>query len=114
MLTQKEIEFLQFWEKNREMESQFSRKLTAGLPMSILFALPILLMVGVVYFFIPDWYMKISKATGGAFVAVVLALLILIFFFAFFRMHYRWENNEQLYQELLFKQKKAAAKNAAH
>jgi membrane protein YdbS with pleckstrin-like domain len=113
MLTQKEIQFLQYWEQNRQMESQFGRKITAGLPMSILFASPILLLIGVVYFFIPDWYMKISKTSGGAFVTVVVALLVFIFFFSFFRMHHRWENNEQLYQELLIKQKKAA-QNAAH
>ena len=59
MISEKEIVFLRYWERNREIENTFVSKLTRGLPMAVLFALPIILLVVVVKLFIPDWYMKI-------------------------------------------------------
>jgi hypothetical protein len=40
-------------------------------------------------------------------------VLIAVVFFAYFRMHFLWEQNEQLYLELLHKQKKQDAADAS-
>jgi hypothetical protein len=104
MLTEKEEQFISFWEKNRERENTFINKLLGGLPMAILFALPILLLVITVYLFIPEWYTKISKTSPGMFLTAIFAMSIIVFFYSFFRMQFKWENNEQLYQELKHKQ----------
>ncbi|MEO5945160.1 MAG: hypothetical protein ABIP30_09785 [Ferruginibacter sp.] len=106
MLSDKELEFLQYWEQNRIPQSTFSSKLSRGLPMATIFGLPILFSVMVVYFFFPDWYTKISDTSSGTFIMVVIAVMIAILFFSYFRMHFKWEMNEQAYLELKYKQKK--------
>jgi hypothetical protein len=105
MLTEKQKNFIIHWENVREKESTISRKILGGLPMAMLFGLPIILSVVAVYLFFPDWYMKISGTTSGSFIVIVIAVMIAILFFSYFRMHFKWEMNEQLYIELKYKSK---------
>ena len=105
MLTEKETEFIKYWEINRENENRFFRKLINGLPMAILFSFPIVLSVVVIMLFFPDWYAKISGVSNGTVVTIFLSMLLLTLFYSFFRMQYKWEMNEQLYQELIAKQR---------
>lgn len=107
MLSEKETSFIQYWEKVRDHENTFSRKLIAGLPMATLFCMPVLLFVMLVYIFLPDWFAKVSNTNSSTYVVVFLALLIATVFIAYFRMHFRWEMNEQKYLELKAKQKKS-------
>ena len=109
MLTQKDLSFIDYWEKEREAQSSFTSKLLGGLPMATMFGLPIILFILVVYLWFPDWYMKISGTSAGSFIMVVVAVFISIIFFAYFRMHFKWEMNEQLYTELKIKQQKEQA-----
>ena len=113
MITEKERQFIAYWEREREWRSKFSNKLMSGLPMAMLFGIPIILSIVVVYFYFPEWYTKISKTSPGMFVTVVIAVFIAILFFAFFRMHYKWEMNEQLYNELKNKENKALSAGKA-
>lgn len=106
MLTEKEKQFIVYWEKNREAESGFASKLLRGFPMAILFSLPVILSIVVVRLFFPEWYTKISKTTPGMFVTVIFAVLIITLFYAVFRMHFKWEHNEDVYKHLSSKQKK--------
>jgi len=110
MLTEKELSFIKYWETYRSAHSSFTSKLLRGLPMAIMFGLPILLFILAVYLYFPEWYYKISNTTSGSFVAIIIAVLIGIIFFSYFRMHFKWEMNEQLYKELLYKKKSQAAK----
>ena len=109
MLTEKELAFIDYWEREREARSSFAAKLIGGLPMATLFGLPIILFILVVYLWFPDWYTKISGTSAGSFMMVVIAVMISIIFFAYFRMHFKWEMNEQLYTELKIKQQKQEA-----
>jgi len=109
MLTDKDRSFIKYWEQEREIRSRFSSKLLGGLPMATLFGLPIILFVIVVYLWFPDWYMKVSGNSSGSFVMAFIAVLICILFFSYFRMHFKWEMNEQLYLELKQKEKKEQA-----
>jgi glucan phosphoethanolaminetransferase (alkaline phosphatase superfamily) len=112
MLTAEEQKFMQYWEQNREAHSSFISKLLRGLPMACVFGLPILLLIVSVYFFMPDWYTKISNTSPQTFFVVVIAVIIAILFYAVARMHFKWEMNDQLYQELKqAKNKLEAAKN---
>jgi hypothetical protein len=106
MITEKERQFLRYWEANKDNENQFLHKLLAGLPMAIMFGLPIILLVVVVRLFFPDWYMTISQTTPGMFISAIIAVLLIIIFYSFFRMQYKWEMNDQLYQELKYKESK--------
>lgn len=106
MITEKEEKFLIYWEKNREIENTFAKKLMSGLPMALIFSLPIILFIAVIRIFFPEWYMKISGVSPQMFISVLLAIICLVLFYSFFRMQYKWENNEQLYKEILNKQRK--------
>ena len=104
MLSEKDKQFMQYWEKERLKQSTFLSKILRGLPMAFIFCLPILLFIFSVYLFLPEWYMRISQTSQGTFITVVIAVFICILFFSYFRMHYKWEMNEQLYDELKSKE----------
>ncbi len=104
MLTEKEKLFLIYWERNRERESTFLSKLGRGLPMALLFSLPIILFIASIWIFFPDWFMKISKTSTGSYITAIFAVLGIVLFYSFFRMQFKWEMNEQLYKELKSKQ----------
>ena len=110
MLSENQLEFLKYWESVRQDHSQFSSKLLRGLPMALIFTLPVLLSVSFVYFFSPEWYTKISQSLNGSIFPILIGLFFCILFFSFFRMHFKWEMNEQLYQELLIKKNKEEPK----
>jgi hypothetical protein len=111
MLTEKEKQFLVYWEQNREKEGSFSSKLLRGLPMSMLFTAPILLFIVVIRLFFPDWYTKISGTSAGTFITATFAVIIITLFYAFFRMHFKWENNEQVYKILQLKKERLNNEN---
>ena len=106
MLSEKEYQFIRHWEEVRVEYSKLSSKLLRGLPMALLFSLPVVILIAVVYFFSPDWYSKISKTTGSSMDAILIALIFIILFFSVARMHFKWEMNEQLYNELKARQNK--------
>lgn len=100
MITEKEKQFIVYWQQEREKLGTVKAKLLNGLPMAVLFTVPVLLLLFSVQLFFPEWQTRISKTSAGTFVTVIIALFICILFFAYFRMHYKWEMNEQIYQEL--------------
>lgn len=109
MLNDKEKYFLSYWEKVRESESKPLSKLLRGLPMAIIFCAPIFLSPILVYYFSPDWYTKVSAALSVSVSTMLIALFVLMVFIAYFRMSFKWEQNEQYYQELKAKIKRDAA-----
>lgn len=105
MLTAREKKFLEEWERDRAAYSSFSSKLLRGLPMALIFSLPIVLFIFVVYLFFPEWYARISNIPGDVFITVLIGVFCSAIFFAYFRMHLKWETNEQLFRELKMKEK---------
>jgi uncharacterized BrkB/YihY/UPF0761 family membrane protein len=100
MLSEKDKDFIARWEVERERLNGFKARLIAGLPMAVLFCLPILAFVAAVYLFFPEWYTKISGSLPGSIATIITAVVICILFFSYFRMQYKWETNEQHYLEL--------------
>jgi hypothetical protein len=111
MLSEKEIKFLQHWELVREKESSFLSKLVRGLPMACLFGLPIMFFIVIIYFLSPDWFTKISQQAAGSSTTILISVIVFILFYSYFRMHFKWEMNEQLYAELKKRQEYAEAAN---
>ena len=111
MLSEKDQHFIKYWEKEREGYNTLSSKILRGLPVAMLFNLPVLVLILVVYLFFPEWYTKISGTSQGAYITVVIAIILCTLFFAYFRMHYKWEMNEQLYKELKNKAGKSEKTN---
>lgn len=110
MLSEKEKAFMQYWERERVRLNKFSNKILAGLPMAIIFSMPILLFVVAVYLYFPEWYTKVSKTTPETFVVVIVAVFLCILFFSYFRMQYKWEKNEEYFEAL---KRKESVKNKA-
>jgi preprotein translocase subunit SecY len=108
MLSEKDKDFIIYWEKEKDSRNTFSAKLIQGLPMAALFCAPILLFIAAVYLFFPEWYTKISSRLPGSITTIVIAVIICMLFFSYFRMQFKWESNEQLYREL---KQKAAQSN---
>ena|SRR5450631_2631267 len=106
MLTKDEILFLEYWEKRREKEKQFFRQLVTGLPMGLVFALPVLLVV-----IFHGWYKNMIYISDSQIIVIIIGVLCVAIFFSIFRGKFKWENNEQLYKELKFKEKQD---DAAH
>ena len=110
MLSEKDKDFIIYWEKEKDRRNTFSAKLMQGLPMAALFSVPILLFIAAVYLFFPEWYTRISSRLPGSITTIVIAVIICILFFSYFRMQFKWESNEQLYRELKHKQAHAIEK----
>jgi MFS superfamily sulfate permease-like transporter len=106
MLSERDKDFIIYWEKEKERRKTFSARLIDGLPMAALFCVPILLLVATVYLFFPEWYTQVSNRLPGSVSTIVIAVIICILFFSYFRMQYKWEMNEQLYRELKQKESK--------
>jgi len=77
--------------------------------MAMLFGVPILVSIALVYFLSPQWYTKISQSASSVSVTILIAVAISILFFSYARMHFKWEMNEQLSQELTSRQQKEDA-----
>src|SRR5882757_4133447 len=128
MITEKEKLFMAYWEQEREARNTFANKLFSGLPVALLFGLPLIVIVFVIQYFFPQWYNRASQVTQqtengqriitkefennpewynkvtqfstGTFMAIIIAVLIGVFVFSYLRMNYKWEANDQLYKEL--------------
>ncbi len=107
MLTTKEEEFLIYWNIKRNENKLnplfFIKGFTAGV------------LVGILIFFCMGlgWYKRANMVASSKLNPVVLfiALLLIAIFLSIFYNSFRFEQNEQAYQELLQKQKTFLSKN---
>ncbi|MGN6439799.1 MAG: hypothetical protein ACTHMM_24955 [Agriterribacter sp.] len=102
MLTNEEKAFIEYWEQNRLKEKRTFRQLLIGLPLGLVFTLPILIN------FMSGWYKRADMVGHTQFNPAVLisAAVIIVVFVAIFNKRHRWEMHEQRYLEL-----KAKAEN---
>ena len=111
MLTERDKQFIEYWKKNRDKEKRVFRQLLVGLPLGLLFVIPIILN------FFSGWYKRANMWARGhsddnSGPVLLIAALIILVFIAIFSKRHRWEMNEQAYLELKAKQEKEAAEAA--
>lgn len=109
MLSQEEENFLIDWKSRREKEKKWLRQLLIGLPVGLLIG------AAIVFSLISGWYTRadmVANSEMNPFV-FLFAILAISCFTALFFKRSKWEQNEQLYQELKIKKEKKAAGNAA-
>lgn len=104
MLTQDEKLFLEYWEKNREKEKKPLRQILFSIPLGLVFALPVLVLV-----IFHGWYKNMVYISNSELIVIIIGVLGVAVFFAILRGRFKWENNEQLYKELKFKESKEDA-----
>ena len=100
MITEQEKLFIEYWDNNRDKQKRWLYQLAIGLPLGLVFALPILLSV-----IFHDWYKRMIYISGAQITIIMIGVLGIAVFLALFRMKFKWEQNEQLYKELKYKEK---------
>jgi uncharacterized BrkB/YihY/UPF0761 family membrane protein len=101
MLTKEEEAFLRYWEENRSRQKKLFRQFLLGIPIGLLFVIPIVIN------FSSGWYKRADmEANSPDFNPIVLliALLLIVGFTAIFWQRHKWDQQEQRYRELLIKQ----------
>ena len=97
MLSDADKAFLVYWEKNRDKERRFFKQLLLGIPVGLLFAIPIVISLA------SGWHKRATMiANTPDFNPGVLlaALLLIVGFVAVFSRKYNWDQREQKYLEL--------------
>jgi glycopeptide antibiotics resistance protein len=98
MLTERERQFIEYWEAVRERQSRWQQQLMAGIPMGLLFALPVLAIV----FTGKLWYKRADMAMNAMmnpYVLIVAVFVITVFVAIFYKRH-QWDQKDQYYRQL--------------
>ena len=98
MLTQQEKDFVRYWEQNRLRRKRVFRQFLVGIPIGLLFAIPIAISLK------SGWDKRaVLEANSPDFNPLVLlfALVLIIAFTAIFFQQHKWDQYEQRYRELL-------------
>ena len=110
MLTKEEENFIRYWEKNRLRRKKVVRQFLLGIPIGLLFVIPIVIN------FTSGWHKPARvEANSPDFDPRVLfiALLLIVGFVAIFNQRHKWDLYEQRYRELLARQAREAADTAS-
>lgn len=103
MVTEDEKKFIQYWEANRENQKKFLTQLIAGIPMGLLFALPVFLLLFSARF----WFRRADMVANSQLNPVIIsvAIFIIAVFFGVFNKKHQWDMKEQQYIEFKAKEK---------
>ena len=102
-MTEDEKKFMAWWELNRDKQKKLVRQWFVGLPIGLIFVIPIIVNLS------SGWYKRADMVRGGQEFnpgVLLAALLIITGFIAIFSRRFRWDQNEQRYRELLAKKKR--------
>lgn len=104
MLNADEKRFVAYWEAHRETEKKLLRQLLIGIPIGLIFAVPILIML----FSGKIWYKRADAVANTQLspVVLIIAVIIITAFVAVFYKRHQWDMREQHYRELKEKEKK--------
>ncbi len=103
MLSKEEEAFIIYWKTNRERQKKTFRQFLLGIPLALLFVVPI----GLNFF--SGWYKRaamVSRTSEFNPGVLLLALILIVVFIAIFSRKFKWEQYEQRYIELLNKKRK--------
>jgi hypothetical protein len=101
MLTERDKDFLRYWEVNRLRKKKVVKQLAVGLPLAVVLVIAIFLN------FFSGWYRRADMARSEEKPTLILVLiaaaLLIVVFVVIFSARHRWDMNEQYYKELLGK-----------
>lgn len=98
MLNEREQQFIKYWEANRLRDRRWQQQLLAGIPMGLLFSLPVLAII----FTGKLWYQRADmamNAMANPYVLIVAVFVITVFVSIFYKRH-QWDMKEQYYRQL--------------
>ena len=102
MLSEKEEQFITYWEKAREHDKKSLMQFIKGLSRGLLIGIGIVLLLAI------GWYQRANMVANTQLnpFLFLFTIIIIAVFIAYFYRQYRWEQYEQQYLELLAKKKK--------
>lgn len=104
MLTEDEKKFIQYWEANRDHQARLFTQLMAGIPIGIIFSVPVLILLYTSRF----WYKRADMLINTQLTPLLMffAVFIIAVFVAIFYKRHQWDQNEQQYLEFKNKEKR--------
>jgi integral membrane sensor domain MASE1 len=95
-MTDRDRQFMAWWEKNRDKQKKTFRQLYIGLPVGLIFVIPIAIN------FSSNWYKRANMQANSTTSPLVLliAMLAIVCFLAIFYKKFQWDQYEQRYLEL--------------
>jgi hypothetical protein len=104
-LTEEEQKFMDYWERERCRQKRVFYQFWVGLPVGLLFAIPILIN----YLLGRFWYKRADAVGNTQFnpMVLVIAVLGIAVFMAIFQKKFKWDQQEQRYQEFMAKKKRS-------
>ena len=98
MSKEEEKMFMEYWETNRLKEKKLLKQLFIGLPIGLLFGLPVI----IILFSGKFWYKRADMAANAQLNPFVLlaAVMIIAVFVAIFYKRHQWDMKEQQYLEI--------------
>ena len=106
MLTDEEEAFIEYWKNNRDRQKKTLRQFLLGIPVALLFVIPIVVNLFSGWYKRADMMVHTSNFNPGV---LIIALLLITVFIAIFSRKFRWDQNEQRYLELLAIKKKESS-----
>lgn len=102
-MNEQEKRFVAYWEKNRMKEKDLICQLLTGLPIGLLFSLPIFFIL----FSSRWWYKRADMVANAQMSPLVLSIAVFVIavFFAILYKRHRWEMKEQQYREIISRHK---------
>jgi hypothetical protein len=98
MVNEQEKMFMEYWAANRLKEKKVLKQLLIGLPIGLLFGLPVIIILFTGKF----WYKRadmVANSQLNPFVLLVAVMIIVVFVAIFYKRH-QWEMKEQQYLEI--------------
>ncbi len=107
MLTQKETEYITYWQQQRDTQKQSFVQFVKGMSIGLGISSAIIILI------ITGWYQRANMVVNSKMstVVFVVALLLITLFMAWLYRNFQWENKEQQYLELLAKRDRIEKKN---
>ena len=101
-MTEDEKKFLAWWEINRDKQKKLVRQWFVGLPIGLIFVVPIILNLA------SGWYKRAEMEANSqqtSPMVLMVAMVVIISFLAVFYKRHQWDMDEQRYKELKAKEK---------
>jgi hypothetical protein len=94
-LSKDELDFIKWWEKNRDDEIKWNRSMRKGIGMGLMLSFPIVLAV-----FFRGWYKRMPFVSGTQLLFILFACMLISVFYALFKGRMEWEAKETRYKQL--------------
>ena len=104
MLNEKEKLFVEYWENRRDREKRFLFQMMTGLPVGLLFALPIMFIL-----FTSKYWFKRADMVANSQMSVEVLIIAVLFIAGFVGVIYKrhqWEMKDQQYKQLKTREKR--------